>query len=239
VTVIGLSPGMVDCILGEGVPERKTVMIPNCSDLELFSPGPKNEDLLQRFGLAGRFVATYAGAIGPSYDLMNVVRAATLLAGRGRTDIAVLLVGDGKERATIIEERERLGLDNLVVAGSIPKDQLPDLMRSSDVVLVHLADVPILATGSPNKLFDGLSAGRPVIVNSPGWTRPLVEDNGVGLYVPPADPAALADALERLADDRDMTARMGEKARELAVREFDRDDHARRLLEVLELAAGR
>ena len=235
--VIGLSPGMIDCVLAEGVPEDKTRMIPNCSDLELFHPGPKNEDLLGRYGLTGRFVVTYAGAIGPSNDIGNVLRAAELLAGRGRDDIRILLVGDGKDRPRLTEERDRLGLTNVVITGSISKAELPDLIRSSDVILVHLADVPILATGSPNKLFDGISSGRPVIVNSPGWTRPLVEDNGVGLYVPPADPIALAEAIEALADDPARVEEMGRAARRLAESDFDRDAHARRLIEVLEEAA--
>ena len=84
------------------------------------------------------------------------------------------------------------GLDNLVLTGSIPKENMPAMLRTCDILLAHLAKVPVLYTGSPNKLFDALSTGRPIIVNSPGWTRPLVVDNDAGcswsLRMPPNSP---------------------------------------------------
>lgn len=231
--VVGLSPGMTDCILAEGVPADKVHMIPNCSDLSLFHPGAKDAELTDRLGIGGQFVAVYAGALGPSYDIENLVEAAAILDARGRTDIAVVIVGEGRSRPAIEQQRSERNLKRLVISGSMPKDDMPALFRTADVVLVHLADVPILYTGSPNKLFDGLSSGRPIIVNSPGWTKALIEKNEVGLYVPPANPVALANAIEQLADDLDASQAMGERARALAEREFDRSDHARRLVAVL------
>jgi glycosyltransferase involved in cell wall biosynthesis len=102
--------------------------------------------------------------------------------------------------------------------------------------MVLFADVPILATNSPNKFFDALASGRPVLVNSDGWTRELVEANGCGVYVKAGDGVAMADAIERLADDADARARMGANARALAEREFGRDDLAERMLQVLKRA---
>jgi glycosyltransferase involved in cell wall biosynthesis len=99
------------------------------------------------------------------------------------------------------------------------------------------ADVPILATNSPNKFFDALASGRPVIVNQPGWTRELVENNDAGVYVPVGDGRALAEAVASLADDADRRARMGANARALAERRFSRDDLAGQLIGVLEEAA--
>jgi glycosyltransferase involved in cell wall biosynthesis len=102
------------------------------------------------------------------------------------------------------------------------------------VLLAHLAKVPVLYTGSPNKLFDALASGRPIIVNSPGWTKPLVVDNDAGLFVEPEDAQALADAIVTLADDPAAVERMGRNARRVAEEKFSRDDQADRLIEVLE-----
>jgi glycosyltransferase involved in cell wall biosynthesis len=77
-----------------------------------------------------------------------------------------------------------------------------------------------------------------VIINTPGWTRDLAEGNDCGVYVPSGDGRALADAVEKLADDRGAMARMGANARALAEREFSRDDLAARMLDVLEKARG-
>ncbi len=237
--VIGLSPGMVDWILKAGADPAKVHMIPNCSDLDLFHPGPKDPGLVALLGLDGRFVAGYTGAIGPANAVHVIVAAAELLAERGRDDIEVLVAGDGKCRPQLEADAERCGLHNIRFLGSIPKNEMPAFLRTCDVLLAHLAKVPILYTGSPNKLFDGLATGRPIIVNSPGWTKPLVENAGAGVFVEPEDAAALADAIERLADDPETVALMGAAARELAEREFSRDEQADRLITLLEQVAAR
>jgi glycosyltransferase involved in cell wall biosynthesis len=235
--VVALSPGMVDGVLAEGVDPQRVSMIPNAADLDLFHPGEKDAELVDRYGLAGRFVVGYAGAIGPSNALEDQVpEAARALEERGRDDIVFLIAGDGKSLPALRERTE--GLDNVVLAGTVPKRDVPRLTRTSDALMTLFADVPILATNSPNKFFDALASGRPVIINTPGWTRDLAEGNDCGVYVPSGDGRALADAVEKLADDRGAMARMGANARALAEREFSRDDLAARMLDVLEKARG-
>jgi glycosyltransferase involved in cell wall biosynthesis len=95
----------------------------------------------------------------------------------------------------------------------------------------------VLATNSPNKLFDTFAAGRPAIVNMDGWMRQLVEDNDAGLYAPAGDAADLAQKLAWLRAHPDEVHRMGRNGRALAEREFDRDLLAARALDVLEEAA--
>lgn len=233
--VIGLSPGMVAGVIAEGVDCERVHMVPNSSDLDLFSPGDKDPELVERYGVDGRFVVGYAGAIGPSNDVQgNVPAAARLLHERGRDDIVFVLVGDGKSLPELRSLTE--DLPNVVLAGSMPKAEIPRFTRTADALMVLFADKPILATNSPNKFFDGLATGRPMIVNSDGWTRDLVEENEAGIYFPACDGAALADAVERLADDAELRARMGENARALAESEFARDILAEKVRVVLENA---
>jgi glycosyltransferase involved in cell wall biosynthesis len=232
--VIGLSPGMVEFILAAGADPAKVHMVPNCSDLDLFHPGEKDPALVARYGLEGRVVVGYTGAVGPTNAVHVIAEAAAILKARGREDIAVVVAGDGKCLAGIRADAQERGLGNLLLIGSLPKSEMPALLRTCDVLLSHLAKVPVLYTGSPNKLFDALASGRPVIVNSPGWTRPLIEESGAGVFVDPEDAAALADAIVAMADDAGVRARMGAAARALAERDFSRDVQADRLIAVLE-----
>jgi glycosyltransferase involved in cell wall biosynthesis len=94
----------------------------------------------------------------------------------------------------------------------------------------------VLATNSPNKLFDTFAAGRPAIVNMDGWMRELVEGNEAGLYVRAGDATELAEKVAWLRDNPEEGERMGRNARALAEREFDRDELASRALGVLEEA---
>ncbi|MDZ4178615.1 MAG: glycosyltransferase family 4 protein [Coriobacteriia bacterium] len=236
-SIIALSPGMVEGVVAEGIDPDRVHMIPNCSDIDLFHPGEKDSELVERFGLDGALVVGYAGAIGPSNAVeTHVPEAARLLEERGRNDIVFVIAGEGKS----LDELRSLtaGRSNVRLVGSLPKREVPRLTRTADVLMTLFADVPILSTNSPNKFFDALASGRPVIVNQPGWTRELVEAHDAGVHIPVGDGAALADALERLADDPERTARMGANARALAESEFDRDKQAMRFIGVLEQAAA-
>ena len=91
-------------------------------------------------------------------------------------------------------------------------------------------------TWSPNKMFDALAAGRPILINVPGWLGETIESNGCGYSVDSEKPVALADKLEKLADDPELRAEMGKRSREVAERDFSREKLADQLATVLQRA---
>ncbi len=231
--VVALSPGMADGVAAAGVPRGRISLIPNASDLDLFSPDVDPGDLRERLGLGDRFVAAYFGTMGEANDLGQVIEAASLLRDRGENGVAFVLQGEGKRRAGLEDEVRRRGLDNVLVLPGADKHSAARLAAASDACLTIFKDVPVLATNSPNKLFDTFAAGRPAIVNTDGWQRELVE-RGAGLYARPGDSADLAAQVLRLRDDPELAKRLGEGGRKLAEEEFDRRLLAERLREVLE-----
>ena len=109
-------------------------------------------------------------------------------------------------------------------------------MKSTDIGLQMLANVPAFYDGtSPNKFFDYLAAGIPVLVNYPGWVAKLVHENACGFAVPPKDAKAFADALERAADNRAALAAMRPASATLALT-FDRTALADQFVDWLEAA---
>jgi glycosyltransferase involved in cell wall biosynthesis len=113
------------------------------------------------------------------------------------------------------------------------------LVGASDLTLAVFAPNPALELNSPNKFFDSLAAGKPVLVNVDSWPRKLVEENTASVYAPGGDAEALAGALSTLARQRERLGEMGENARALAVREFARDPLTDRLAATLEEIADR
>jgi glycosyltransferase involved in cell wall biosynthesis len=215
--VIALSPGIRDGVIAAGAPAGKVVLVPNASDLDLFQPADSPE----------RFLVSYFGTMGEANDLSLAIEAARLL-----PDMPFVLMGDGKRRA----ELERSAPPNVSFPGAAAsKDEVAALAARSGACLTFFKDVPVLATNSPNKLFDTFAAGRPAIVNMDGWMRQLVEDNDAGLYV--SDAADLAQKLAWLRAHPEEVERMGRNGRALAEREFDRDLLAGRVLDVLEEVA--
>lgn len=219
--LIGLSPGIVDGITHRGVPRECIAMVPNGCDLDIFAGGapPWRPAQVRPADL----LAVFAGTHGIANGLDAVLDAAAELKRRGRDDIKLLLVGKGKRKADLLHRTERDNLDNVVFHDPINKTRLASLMAAADIGLQVLANVPAFYYGtSPNKFFDYIASGLPVLNNYPGWLAELIVLHDCGFAVPPDDPSAFADALEQAANDRAELKAMGRRARVLAALQFDR-----------------
>jgi glycosyltransferase involved in cell wall biosynthesis len=227
--IIALSPGIRDGALSAGVPPERVAVVPNASDLELFSPDLDRDAERRRLGLGNGLVCSYFGAMGEANDLDQVIDAAPLV-----PDVTFVLLGDGKRRRAL----EARAPANVRFLDPVPdKASVARLAAASDACLTIFKNVPVLATNSPNKLFDTFAAGRAAIVNTDGWMRELVEGNEAGLFVRPGDARDLAAKVAWLRDNPSEIERLGRNARALAEREFDRDTLAARALAALEEAA--
>lgn len=225
--LVALSPGMAEGIRRRDIPEGKIAMIPNGCDFRIFSKAssPWRPDGVNESDLMAIFTGTHGMANG----LDAVLDAAAELRRRGRGDIKLVLVGQGMCKPALRERAEREGLaaeqgGPVVFHDPVSKAELAGLMASADLGMQILADVPAFYYGtSPNKFFDYLSAGLPVLNNYPGWLASMIQTSGCGFAVPPRNPAAFADALEAAADDREALAARGRAALTLARARFDRD----------------
>ncbi len=222
VRLVGLSPGIVDGIVRRGVPKTRIVMVPNGSDLDLFADAPQ---ALRPEGVAdNKLLAVFTGTHGPANGLDAVLDAAAELKARGRNDIRIALIGHGREKPHLQQRALEEGLENVLFLDPVPKTELAKLLAGADLGLQILKNVPAFYYGtSPNKFFDYIAAGLPVLNNYPGWLAGLIEENGCGFAVLPDDPRAFADALIAAADDREALAEMGHRARILAKTRFDRE----------------
>lgn len=219
---IGLSPGIVDGIARLGVARERIALVPNGCDLDIFA-APGGEPWRPEGGRDSDLMAVFTGTHGIANGLDAVLDAAAVLKARGRDDIRLALVGDGALKPALVERARREELDNVVFHDPVDKARLSGLMASADLGLQCLANVPAFYYGtSPNKFFDYIASGLPVLNNYPGWLAGMIAEHDCGFAVPPEDPAAFADALQRAADDRTSLGRMGENASRLARREFDR-----------------
>ena len=222
---IGLSPGIVDGIASRGVDRSRITMVPNGCDLDLINNNAiawRPEEIADR-----DFLAIFTGTHGMANGLDAVIDAAILLKQRKRSDIKILLVGQGKLKEGLQRRVMQENFDNIIFHNPVNKEKLSGLMAGADLGLQVLANVPAFYYGtSPNKFFDYISAGLPVLNNYPGWLADLIVENKCGIAVSPDDPTAFADALETAASDRSQLELMGVNARSLAENSFNRRDLA-------------
>ena len=234
--IVALSPGMKEGIVRTGIPAEKVTVIPNASDLDLFRPDLDGRASRERLGLGNRFAALYFGAMGMANGLEYVIEAAKVLADRGNDRVVLVLHGSGGKRDELENLARSYGLKNVVFSPLVPdKEEVARIVAGCDVCLT-IYRAAKEHTWSPNKMFDALAAGKPVLINVPGWLGETIETNHCGRYVDPHRPEALAEALEELSNDRALCRRMGENARALAERQFDRRILAAQLEQVLQNA---
>lgn len=233
---IGLSPGMVEGIRGVVGSDKSVTLIPNGCDLDRFRPRSAKDRSV--FGVSPfvKFVAVYAGAHGMANGLGAVLDAAACLNSMGRVDIAIVFIGDGREKPGLMRRAKDEGLGNCIFIPPIAKERVADILPHADAGLMIFDNVPIFYYGtSPNKFFDYIASGLPVINNYPGWLKEMIEKHGCGTAVSPEKPEALAAALIQLADDESTDRRrVAINARTLAEQHFDRKKLASHFADVLE-----
>jgi glycosyltransferase involved in cell wall biosynthesis len=218
--LIALSPGMVDGIVRRGIPRDRIALVSNGCDLSIFSEGKPWRP--EGIGEAD-FMAVYAGTHGLANGLDAVLDAAAVLKHRGRDDIRIALVGDGQLTPHLKARKEQEALDNVHFLDRMEKGRLAGLLAASDVGMQVLSNVRAFYNGtSPNKFFDYIAAGLPVLINYPGWLADLIVQNNCGVVVPPEQPEAFADALQDAGEHRDRLRQMSDNCVRLACGRFDR-----------------
>ncbi|WP_442267254.1 glycosyltransferase family 4 protein [Tenacibaculum sp. ZS6-P6] len=218
--IVALSPGMENGVL-KFEKQEKVSMIPNMAKIDAFFPRPKNIELVEKLGLKkDSFKLIHFGALGIANGIDTIIESATLL--KDDDSIEFIFIGGGSTEEAMKNKCEKNGLTNVHFLGRYAMQETSEIVNFCDVSIVSFLDLPILYTNSPNKLFDSLSAGKPLIVNSAGWTKDLVEKYECGYYANPKDPNELVVIIKELQNDLEKLKLMGESSRKLAENEYDK-----------------
>ena len=224
------SPGFIDHVTARGA--RKVTLIPNGADPAMFDPQDDGAAFRQAYRLEKQFVVLYAGAHGLSNDLDVVLDAAALL--KDKPGIRVVLLGDGKEKPRLQARAAELGLDNVLFLPPVPKSGMSAALAAADACLAILKPIELYKTTYPNKVFDYMAAGRPVILAIDGVVRQVVEKAQAGIPVTPGDPETLAEAITDLAANPVKCRTMGKNGRTAIEMEFSRIELAEKFTALLE-----
>jgi glycosyltransferase involved in cell wall biosynthesis len=223
------SPGFREHVERKG--GRNIVVVPNGVEVSMFSPDNDGAQYRAIHGLQDKYVVLYAGAHGMANDLGIFLAAAERL--RRWPEIQFILVGDGKEKGNLMEQARNMGLENVHFHPPVAKEEMPDVLASADVCVAILKPLHAFTTTYPNKVFDYMAAGRPIILAIDGVIREVVEEANAGVFVPPGDPVALAEAIVRVEQNREESERMGKAGRQFVEKHYNRAQLARVMWEVM------
>ena len=212
------SPGFINHVRELGA--RKIDLVPNGADPRMFDPTQDGFSFRKEHQLETKFIVLYAGAHGLSNNLGTILEAARLLLDR--PDIALVLLGDGKDKPALVQRAQELELTNLFFLPPLPKSQMPAALAAADACIAILKPIPLFSTVYPNKVFDYMAAGKPVILAIKGVIREVIESVQAGIPVEPGDATGIAQAIQKLTDQQELGKEMGQRGRHYIETHFDR-----------------
>jgi glycosyltransferase involved in cell wall biosynthesis len=219
------SPGYVAHVKGRGA--KSVELIPNGADPEMFSPFDNGIKFRSAHKLTNKFVVLYAGAHGMSNDLKVVLECADLLSQN--PTIQFVFLGDGKEKTNLQARAAEMGLKNVLFLPPVPKSGMAEALAGTDACIAILKPLEEYKTTYPNKVFDYMAAGRPVVLAIEGVIREVVEDADCGVFPRPGDAQDMAHAIQFLESDRDHAVSLGMHGRQYLEEHFSREKLAEKL----------
>lgn len=212
-------------LIKKGLDPAAISVITNASDIELFTPeGPRAD--LQTLAQVPKdaFVCIHSGSLGFANCVDLLLDVAEQL--RENPGIHFIILGAGPQKARLVAEAATRKLSSVHFLDAVPKTAVPAFLRSVNLGIAAFRPSSLTYIFLPNKFFDYLACGLPVMVNFEGEARAHLEQANAGMYVPPDDVAAWAQAIQELAASPERRQAMSSNSRKLAETCFSWDHKA-------------
>lgn len=216
--ITGQSRGILSDIV-ERFPQKTTYRLSNGVDIEKFGGQYFSDDLRQQLRGTGKCIAVYAGLHGLAQGLDQLMQAADAL--RNEADLRIVLVGDGPEKQTLVQNAQDRNLRNLEFRDPIPAGDVPHLLATADIILITLKSY--IPGAVPSKLYEAMASGKPIVLVAEGEPATILQQHNAGLVVHPGDITSLVESLRQLRDSPQMRDEMGRNGRLAAEEHFNRE----------------
>lgn len=232
--IVTVTNSFKDTLTRRGVDSNKIFVVTNGVDSSRFSPREKDQDLVARYNLQGKFVAGYIGTHGLAHSLDTLLDAASRLSKLPDGDrFRILLLGDGANKSSLKKRAKAESLDNIIFVDTVSKDEVVRYWSILDVSIIHLKKNELFTTVIPSKLFECMGMAIPILHGVLGESAAIVEQEQVGLVFEPQNSELLCKSLLKLGDDLSMYNYFKLNGPEAAKR-YDRKVLARKMLVIID-----
>jgi glycosyltransferase involved in cell wall biosynthesis len=149
------------------------------------------------------------------------------------------MVGDGAERQALVQMRDKMGLDNVMMVDQQPKSRMREYWALSDISLVLLKKSDLFKTVIPSKIFESMAMAKPIILGVEGESADILREAKAGICIEPEDADDLAARVLELFQDPEQCRQLGGNGRQHVMVHFDRTALARKLAYVIEAVGGK
>ena len=219
-SVVALSPS-IKVAVEKGTLGKRVHLVPNMADTDFYFPEPKNNSMLKKFNLPQTFIVSYIGAIGLANGLDYYLECARASQKAG-LPVHFILCGDGALLEYFKRVAKQHQLQNFSILPFQDRQGVREIMNCTDVAFISYKPLPVLETGSPNKYFDGLAAGKLIAINFGGWIREEIENKNCGIHVDPRYPTDFVKKIEPFVLDAGKLKQSQQASRLLAETKYSR-----------------
>lgn len=200
------------------VPGKHIDVIPNMADTEFYQPAEKNPELERKFNVSNKFVLSYIGTFGLANGLEQILDCAESV--KHDSNIHFILCGDGARLPALLEYAAQRKLANVSFVTMQDRNGVNDVLNVTDAAFISYQPLPVLETGSPNKYFDALAAGKMIVVNFGGWINDELEQQQCGIRVHSLN--EFTEKISAVMQNKLQLQQMQQHARILAERKYSR-----------------
>ena len=220
-------------LIERGIAPTKIDVVLNGVDLSIYKPKTeKDEYLVRKFGLSGKFVVGYIGTHGLAHSLEYVLEAAKLV--RSHSNIVFLFAGGGAYKKRLEDLIDKEGLSNVVSISRQPKELMPRIWSLCDVSLISLKNAPIYSKVIPSKIFESMGMGLPMIISVPnGEATEIIRAHNCGIQVTPETPQEIASAVKLLFEDKSLIKLYSQNSA-IAASRYGRKNLAKAFIKIIE-----
>ena len=229
--VVALSSPIADAIRSK-VPGQRVEVVTNFADCEFFQLRPKAAGS----GWENKLVIAYLGAMGVANGLEYLLECANV-SRNAKLPVHFLLCGDGAVLEMLKTTSKDLSLNNITFLPFTNREGIKRIMDTADAVFICYKNVPILGTGSPHKFFDGLAAGKMIILNVRGWMEREVLENTCGIALDPYGASEFVPRIMPVLRDVALLQQYQSAARRLAESKYSREKLGQKFVELFEAKA--
>lgn len=219
-SVVALSPMIKDAIVKKA-PGTNVHLIPNMADTEFYMPEAKNPVLENKFGVTSKFVVSYIGAIGYANGLDYFLECARNCQ-KASLPVHFMLCGDGGMAKRLQQSAKTIQLNNLTFIPFTNRNGVKELLNVTDASFISYKPLAVLETGSPNKYFDGLAAGKLIVINFGGWIKDEIEKYSCGFYSDSKHPTDFTQKIQVYLNNPALLKQSQQASRKLAEEKYSR-----------------
>lgn len=227
--VIAVTDAFKTNLINRGIDANKIEVVTNGSNMELFSPREKNQELLKSLNLENKFVIGYIGTHGMAHSLDFIVNSLSKVKDE---NIHFLFIGDGAMKQRIVDIANKLNLKNVTFLNPIKKDDVPEYLGICDVSLAPLKKEDNFKTVIPSKIFEASAMQKPTLLGVEGQAQEIIENHNAGLCFEPENEKDFIEKVQILKNNKEKYIELQKGCEQLAI-DYDRKRLAKKMLEII------